>query len=87
MTISKIEYVTSMATMGEANEQDAEKFAAEVRRVLAHHYPEADVTVTVDTHSGDSYLVVDDYGQSDNETAEVRMVIQNAWDRMDWATA
>ncbi len=78
-----IKYTVTSATMGDATDEDANKYAAALQAKLEATYPEHDIEVIVNNRISSSQCdSSDDLGDY-----EVERVAQNLWDSGDWWTA
>lgn len=78
-----IKYTVTSATMGDATDEDANKYASALQAKLEAAYPEHDIEVTVNNRISSSQCDNSD----DLADYEVERVAQNLWDSGDWWTA
>ena len=75
-------YTVTSQTMGEATDEDANKYASALQAKLEALYPEHDVSVNVNNRISSSQCETSD----DLGAYEVERVAQNLWDGGDWWT-
>ena len=75
-----ITYTVTSQTMGEATDEDADKYAAALQSKLEALYPEHDISVSVNNSTSSSQCETSkDIGEFD-----IERIAQNLWDRGDW---